>query len=138
MPDRVRKVNYCYVTVPNYPGQGEKVLAQLREAGVNLLGYSGFPGRARKAQLDIVTESLTPVRRLAKANGWRLSKPKKGFLIQGRDQVGAVHRHISKLADERINVTAADAVSAGKGRYGMLLWVKPKDYRRATRVLRAK
>ena len=23
MPDRVRKVNYCYVTVPNLPGQGE-------------------------------------------------------------------------------------------------------------------
>jgi hypothetical protein len=138
MPDRVRKVNYCYVTVPNLPGQGEKVLATLREAGVNLLGYSGFPGKARKAQLDIVADNLTPVRRIARENGWRLSKPKKGFLIQGRDEVGAVHRHVHKLANERINVTAADAVSAGKGRYGMLLWVRPKDYRRAARVLRAK
>ena len=47
-------------------------------------------------------------------------------------------RHIQKLADNRINVTAADALCAGKGRYGMLLWVKPKDYARASRALRAK
>jgi len=38
----------------------------------------------------------------------------------------------------RINVTAADAVSGGKGRYGMIIWVKPKDYARAARALGAK
>ena len=70
--------------------------------------------------------------------GLRVSKAKKGFLIQGKDAPGAVHRHIQKLADERINVTAADAVCAGKGRYGMILWVKPGQYRKATRVLRAR
>ena len=63
---------------------------------------------------------------------------KKGFLIQGKDQIGAVHRHVKKLADSRINITAADAVSAGKGRYGMLLWVKKRDYARAARLLKAK
>ena len=45
---------------------------------------------------------------------------------------------MSKLADKKINVTAADAVCAGKGRYGMILWVKPKDFTRAARTLRAK
>jgi hypothetical protein len=52
--------------------------------------------------------------------------------------VGAVHNHLKKLADQKINVTAADAVTAGKGRYGMLLWVKPKDYARAAAALRAR
>ena len=52
--------------------------------------------------------------------------------------VGAVHRHIAKLADAGINVTAADAVAAGNGRYGMILWVKPKDYARAARALNAR
>ena len=63
---------------------------------------------------------------------------KKGFLIQGTDQVGAVHRHLKKLAEAGINITAADAVSAGMGRYGMLLWVKPRDYARAARALGAR
>ena len=138
MPDRVRKVNYCYVTVPNRARQGAEVLDTLKKAGVSLLGYTGFPARARKAQLDLVAESMTPLRRVAKKNGWRLSKTKRGFLIQGKDELGAAHRHIRKLADERINITAADAVAAGKKRYGMLLWVKDRDYNRAARILRAK
>jgi hypothetical protein len=49
-----------------------------------------------------------------------------------------VHRHLQKLADAGINVTAADAVSAGQGRYGMILWVKPRDYTRAAKALGAR
>jgi hypothetical protein len=80
---------------------------------------------------------MVALRRVARAKGWRLSKPKKGFLITGSDATGAAHRHLSKLGDARINVTAADAVIAGKGRYGMILWVKPNAYARAARVLKA-
>ncbi len=35
-------------------------------------------------------------------------------------------------------VTAVDAAAAGKGRYGMILWVKPKNYARAARALGAR
>ncbi|MHC4415660.1 MAG: hypothetical protein ACYS0G_10280 [Planctomycetota bacterium] len=138
MADRVQKINYCYMTVPARAGYGAKVLGQLREADVNLLAFTGFPAKAGKAQLDLIARNLTPVRRVARDNGWRVSDTKKGFLVQGDDKVGAVHRHIQKLADQRINVTAADAVAAGKGRYGMLLWVKAKDYARAARTLKAR
>jgi hypothetical protein len=138
MADQVKKVNYVYLTVPNRAGYGARVLGELREAGVNLLAYSGFPGKRGKAQLDLIPENMTSLRRFAKRNDWKISKVKKGFMIQGKDEVGAVHRHIDKLAAEKINITAADAVAAGKNRYGMILWVKPKDYNRAAKVLRAK
>jgi hypothetical protein len=81
---------------------------------------------------------MAGVRRVARKEGWRLSKAKKGFLVQGSDELGACHRQLKKLADERISVTAVDAVAAGRQRYGMILWVKPKDYARASRTLRAK
>jgi len=138
MADRVRKVNYCYVKVPHRAGQGEALLGALREARVNLLAFSGFPVKAGTSQLDMVTENIAPIRRVARKLNMRVSKPKKGFLIQGKDEIGAVHRHIRKLADERINVTAADAVCAGGGRYGMILWVKPGQYARAARALKAR
>ena len=138
MADRVKKVNYCHVIVPSRAKQGVVVLAELKEAGINLVGFTGFPGRPGKAQLDLVGEDMTSVRRLAKRNGWKLSKVKKAFHIQGTDVVGAVERHVEKLADENISVTAATATSAGKKRYGMILWVKPKVYSRAARVLKAK
>jgi hypothetical protein len=136
--DRVRRVNYCYPIVPNRAGQGARILSEIADAGINLLAYSGFPVGGGRSQLDLVVEDIGPLRRVAQRNGWRLSKVKKGFLIQGSDQVGAVHRHLQKLAEAGINVTAADAVAAGKGRYGMLLWVKPRDYAQAARVLGAR
>ena len=138
MADRVRKVAYCNINVPSRAGHGAKVLSELRKANINLLAFTGFPDVGGKSQLDFVAESLTPIRRLARKNGWRVSKTKRGFLVQGKDEIGAVHRHLQKLADYRINITAADAICAGKGRYGMILWVKPKDYTRASRVLKAR
>ena len=138
MPDRVRKVNYCYPIVPNRAGQGARILGEITRAGINLLAYSGFPVRGGKSQLDLVVEDVSALRRVARRNRWRLSKVKKGFLVQGTDQVGAVHRHLRRLADAGISVTAADAVAAGKGRYGMILWVKPRDYARAAKALGAR
>jgi len=138
MADRVKKVSYCYPIVPNRAGQGARVLSELTSAGVNLVAYSGFPIGGGRSQLDLVVDDMAALRRVARRNGWRLSKVKKGFLIQGSDQVGAVNRHLQKLANAKINVTAADGVAAGQGRYGMILWVKPRDYPRAARALGAR
>lgn len=138
MADRVRRVNYAYAVVPNRAGQGARMLGELERSDVDLLAYSGFPIGGGRTQIDLVLEDMGSLKRAARKNGWRLSKVKKGFLVQGTDRVGAVHRHVQKLADAGINITAADAVSAGKGRYGMILWVKPRDYARAARALGAR
>jgi hypothetical protein len=133
-----RKVRYLVLKVPSRAGQAARMLGALAEGGVNLLAFTGFPDRGGQAQVDLVTDDLAGVRRVARKEGWRLSAPKKGFLVQGSDRVGAVHRDLRRLADAGINVTAADAVTAGKGRYGLILWVKPRDYARAARALRAR
>jgi len=138
MADSVRKVRYSYVMVPNRAGRGAAVLDRLRAGGVDLLAYSGFPGTRGNAQIDLVTDDVAGLRRVAKASGWRLSGVKKGFLVQGDDRIGAVHRHLAKLGDAGVSVVAADAVAAGRGRYGMILWVKDKDYARAARALGAR
>ncbi|MGH3118986.1 MAG: hypothetical protein ACREMX_18540 [Gemmatimonadales bacterium] len=138
MPDRVRKVSYCYPTLPNRAGRAAQVLGALREAGVNLLALHGFPARAGKAQLDFFAEDLGAVRRVARRHGWKLSPVKRAFLVQGTDQVGAVHRHLDKLARSGVNVTAATGLSAGGGRYAMVLWVRRKDYAKAARALGAR
>ena len=138
MADRVSKVSYCHLEVPSRSGQGAQVLGALAQAGVNLQAFSGFPKGTGKAQVDLVTPDLARVRRVAARHGWRLSKTKRAFLVQGDDRVGAVHRQVQKPADRKINVTAADALSAGKGRWAMILWVKPKDYARAAKALGAR
>ena len=134
----VHKMNYCYVTVNNRAGACADILGQIKAAGINLLAFSGFPTGGGKAQIDVVADRLGGIQKLAKQNGWKLSGSKKGFLIQGSDETGAIEKHVRKLAKAKINVTAADAVAAGKGRYGMILWVKRKDFNRAARALGAR
>ena len=132
------KVNYSYATVGNRAGAAVNILDQLKAAGINLLAFSGFPVKGGKAQIDLVADKLLGIQRLARKNGWKLSKSKKAFLIKGSDTVGAVAGPIARLAKAKINIIAADAVAAGKGRYGMILWVKPKVYNRAAKALKAR
>jgi hypothetical protein len=36
-----------------------------------------------------------------------------------------------------INITAADAIAAGEGRFGMIFWVEPRNHNRAAKLLDA-
>jgi len=132
-----KKASYVVLMAPNRAGEGAAVLGRLAAAGVDLLAFTGFPAGRGRAQLDLVTGDIAGVRRVAKKNGWRLSQVKRGFVIQGKDEVGAVHRQLRKLGQAGVGVTAADAVAAGGGRFGMIVWVKPKDYARAAKLLGA-
>ena len=138
MAYKVKKVNYCYVKIASRAGQGVKILSALKDAGVNLQAFSGFPIGGGKSQVDMVSDNMSGIRKVAKAQGWRLSKTKKGFLVQGTDEIGSAEKVINRLAKENINIIAADAVAAGAGRYGMIMWVNPKVYNRAAKALNAK
>ena len=133
----IRRAEYYYAIVPDKPGEGARVLSALQQAGVNLLGFSGFPKGARKAQLDFLPEDAKAFAAAARRAGLKLSKKKTGFLIQDDDRPGAVAEIMGKLAAAGVNVTSIQAVCAGAGRYGGLLWVKSSDVRKAVKVLGA-
>jgi hypothetical protein len=133
-----RKVSYVDIKVPSRSGQGATALKAVAGARINLLAFTGFPDKGGRSQIDFVTDDVAKLRRVAKAQGWKLSAAKRAFLIQGRDRVGAVQRQLAKLARRGVNVTAVDAVTAGRGRFGMILWVKPRDYAKAARALGAR
>jgi hypothetical protein len=137
MASRVRRASYFKTTVPNRAGQGAKVLGALGKAGVDLLAVLGFPTRGG-AQLDLITRDRGGLARAARKAGIRLSGPKHVFLIEGDDRPGAFAAVIEKLAAKRISVTAAAGARAGGGRWGGILWVKPRDVAKAARALKAR
>jgi len=137
MADIARRIDYYYVTVPDTAGEGDRILSALRDSGVNLLAYLGFPLEGGHSQLDLVPEDADSLREAAARAGITLSEPKRAFLVQGDDRVGAVADTTAKLAEANINVTAAAATDAGAGRYGMILWVAPADFERAAGALGA-
>jgi len=137
MADSIRKVDYFSMAVSNRPGAALPVLDTLRDAGVNLLAFTGFPN-GRQAQIDLIPENTPALAKVARNAGLKLSVKKSGFLVQGKDRSGAIAAILEQLAEAKINVTAIDAMCAGAGRYAALLWVKPDMVSKAAKVLGAK
>jgi hypothetical protein len=135
MAEITRRVEYYYVVVPDKPGSGAEVLAALQAAGVNLLAYLGFPAGRGRSQVDLVPEDPAAFKQAARKAGLKLSRAKRAFLVEGDDRVGAVADITRRLAQANVNLTAACAIAAGAGRYGMILWVPPAAYRKAANVL---
>jgi hypothetical protein len=136
MADTIRKVSYYYTTISDKPGEGVRLLDVLKRAGVNLLALHAFPS-ARKAQVDLVPADATLLTVAAQGAKIKLSKPKTAFLLDGEDRVGVLAGVLGRLGAAKINVTAVTGVCAGMGRYGAILWVKPRDVNKAATTLGA-
>ena len=136
MVDFIKKVAYFAMDVPNKPGEGARVVGALADAGVNFLAFTGFPS-GRKAQLDFIPEDAAVFKNAVKAAKIKTRAQKFGFLVQGDDRKGAVADLLKTLSEKKINVTATEAVSAGAGRYAVILWVGTKDVSKAAKALGA-
>jgi len=138
MADTVKKVDYFSMKVPNRRGEAAKALEALAASNVNLLAFTGFPVGGGRSQIDFVPANSPAFRRAAKKAGLKPNARKTGFVVTGSDRPGAIARVLKKIAATGVNVTAIDAVCAGKGRYGAIFWVKAKDVSKTARTLRAK
>ncbi|MBI3636790.1 MAG: hypothetical protein HY216_11380 [Candidatus Rokubacteria bacterium] len=136
MSETIRLADYFYMEAPDKPGEGARALATLRNAGVNLLAFSGFP-EGRRAQLDFVPEDAAAFRAAARGARWKLRGPKKVFLIQGDDRVGVMAEVVGRLSGAGINIVSSQGICAGAGKFGGMLWVAPRDVKRAARLLGA-
>jgi hypothetical protein len=137
MPDTVRRVHYFSTSVADRPGEAFKVLASMVSGGVNLLACSGT-ARGRRAQIDVVPDDTRRFATAARKACLAFSEKKSGFLIQGDDRPGALAENVKVLADAGINIVAVDALTAGAGRWGAIVWVAERDVRRTGSLLRAK
>ena len=136
MPDTIRLVEYYYTTTADKVGEGARLLGMLRDARVNLLALSAFPSK-RKTQVDFVPSDSAAFLAAAKAAKVKLSRPRKAFLAQGDDRLGAMQELLAKLAAAKIGVTAIQGISVGGGRYGAIFWVDQKSVKKAATALGA-
>jgi hypothetical protein len=135
--DVVRKVEYFSIQVPNTAGKAFGVLSTLVSSGVDLLACIGVP-RGRRAQIDVVPADARRFKSAVTKAGLSFTPKKQGFLIQGTDRSGALTDHLKKLGDRGINVIGIDALSAGEGRWGGIIWVETDSVVRAARLLGAR
>ena len=135
MADKIRRVDYHYVHVPDKPGEGARILSALKDAGVNLLSLTAFPDGKGTTQIDFITENLDGLTRAAKGLALKLSDKKRAFFIQGDDRPGAAAEIFKRFADAGVNVHAANAACGARGGFGMIVWVRPENYDKAAKAL---
>ena len=138
MPDEITQVSYYIGTIPHKVGEGARILNAVKDAGVNLLGFLGYPKSARVAEVVFVVDEKAPnLARIAKKAGLALGKKQKALLITGEDRLGTVAEKMAALSGAGINIVSVHALAAGAGRYAALVAVAPADLRKAVKALTA-
>jgi hypothetical protein len=135
MAEEIRQVEHYSASIPNKVGEGARVLGALRDAGVNLIAFWGYPS-AKGARLDFIPEDGEVFIAAAKKTKLRVRKS-IAFYIHGDDRRGAVADILKKLADARISLGAMQAVCGGTGTYGGVISLSPASARKAATVLGA-
>ena len=137
MASTVKEVEYYYALVADRPGEGRKLLEFLSEKMVNLVALTAFPAGDGQTQIDFFPSEPEMLKKAAQDANISLVGPKKAFLIQGTDQIGALYDFHLKLSNAGINIYASNGVVDGTGRFGFVIWVDPADYEDAAKALKS-
>jgi hypothetical protein len=135
MLSSVKEVEYYYTIVADKPGEARKLLEFLSERTVNLLALTAFPAGEGKSQIDLFPDDPKMLKEAADDAEMTLVGPKKAFLLQGEDRIGALYDVHLKLSNAGVNIYACNGVVDGTGRFGYVIWVNPDDFEQASKVL---
>ena len=116
MSSKVKEVEYFYALVADKPGEARKLLEFLSEKQVNLLAFTAFPVGDEQSQLVFIPADPEELKKAAGDAEINLVGPKKAFLIQGEDRIGALYDFHLKLSNAGINIHASNGVVDGTGR----------------------
>jgi hypothetical protein len=137
MISSVRDVEYFTMIVADRPGEARKLLEFLSEKMVNLLALTAFPLGGGESRIDLFPENPDRLKQAAGDADVSLTGPRRAFLVQGDDKIGALYDIHLKLSNAGINVHACNGVVDGTGRFGYVVWVDAADHEGAGEVLRS-
>lgn len=137
MASTVKEVEYYYALVADRPGEARKLLDFLSERMVDLLALTAFPVGDGESQIDLIPAEPEVLKAAAEDANVPLVGPKKAFLIQGSDRIGALYDFHLKLHNAGINIYACNGVVDGTGRFGYVIWVNPEEFEDAAVALKA-
>jgi len=136
MADDIRVVDHYSASIPNKMGEGARVLAVLRDSGVNFIAFWGYKHGEGRAQLEFIPEDSATLVAAAKQAKLRLRKG-TALYIHGDDRPGAIADILAKLAGAHINVAAVQGVCGGGGSYGTIVFLPEAAARKAASALGA-
>ena len=139
MADEVKRLEYYSAVIANKPGEGARVLAALRDEGVNFIGLNGYPIgnplKAKKTTVDFVPSDAKVFKKAARKIGLEIGGKLPCIFVNGEDRQGMGAEILARLGAAGINVIAMHMVCAGAGRVGAMLFVEAPLASKAAKVL---
>ena len=115
----IAMTNFAFV-LPNRPGELARLTADLRRAGINLVGLWGYAEGEDEPRVSCVPESPEQFRRFCAQHDIECDEGAALYMI-GDDTPGALHETLRQVAAAKINLEAIECVSSGN-RFGCFLW----------------
>lgn len=124
---------YFSIYTKNEPGKLAKIMATLVEGGIDLSGLWGSGESHGNARVVAVPHDHTKFRQVAADAGWRITEG-ICFRLEGQDSPGALVEVLNKIAEEKLNIVALDAISVDD-HFGCYLWGSEADQVTLSQVL---
>lgn len=134
MADTVTIATYFSLTVSDKAGAGAQLLTALKDAGVNLTGFWGYPVKGKKAQFDLIPADAKLFAKVAKKLGLGIAK-QSSLVVTGADRPGALAEIAAKLGAAGISINAAQALSGTEGQFAALVQVAAENVKKARKAL---
>jgi prephenate dehydratase len=120
MDGQWKSMTFFALTLPNRPGELAHFTAQLRDAGVNLMGlWCDAPGVV-ETRISCVPESPELFRKFFAGTNVPMEEGTT-FFMAGPEKPGALVPTLQRIAAAGINIESIETISAGD-RFGCFIW----------------
>lgn len=135
MLTRILRVDYFYTMMPDQPGEAYRMLSDLAKMQVNLLAFTAIPVGPSQTQMAIFPEDDAQLKRAAEGARLALDGPHPAILVQSDGELADLANIHEQLYQANVNVYAATGVTAGRGSFGYIVYVRPEEYEKAAGAL---
>lgn len=130
---QIRRELYFSIHGKDKPGEISAITAALMSAGVDCSGIWGFGTSSDRAEIMVVPRHPKDFKALAQKEGWQFSEG-ICFHLEGDDKTGALVDILNKIAREKINLKAVDAIAVDSA-FGCYLWAGDAESEQVAQIL---
>jgi len=132
----IKVIEYYKITVDGNIGEGAKLLSAFADAGVNLLAFKALTLEPMRIQFALFPDNALKMNDGAKNSGLNLDGPYSALLVKGdTDESGELAGIYEKLSQAHINVQESSGIADIKEGYGVILYLKQEDIKKAVVAL---
>jgi hypothetical protein len=129
------KETTCFtIAAQNAPGTLATFVSKMKQQSIDLAGLWGW-GEGAKAGIIAIPKNAEQFKKAAKAAGYAATEG-RCFQLSGEDRVGALTDTLDRVAKEKINLAAVNAISHN-GRYTACIWPEAADAEKVKKLLKS-